>query len=103
MRVSLVISDVDGTLVTHDKVLYSTAQMNKAGWLAAASAMVGVVGIGFGFWWADYVAALVISCLVLRDAWRNTKAAVLSLMDEVPRTTDFNALDPAPPDVVGRG
>src|SRR4051794_2050615 len=32
--------------VMHDKVLYSNAQMNKAGWLAAASAMVGVVGIG---------------------------------------------------------
>jgi divalent metal cation (Fe/Co/Zn/Cd) transporter len=82
--------------VTHDKVLYSTAQMNKAGWLAAVSAMVGVTGIGFGFWWADYVAALVISALVLRDAWRNTKAAVLGLMDEVPRTTDFAAADPAP-------
>jgi divalent metal cation (Fe/Co/Zn/Cd) transporter len=82
--------------VMHDKVLYSTAQMNKAGWLAAASAMVGVVGIGFGLWWADYAAALVISGLVLRDAWKNTKAAVLSLMDEVPRTTDFASADPAP-------
>jgi divalent metal cation (Fe/Co/Zn/Cd) transporter len=58
--------------------------------------MVGVVGIGLGFWWADYVAALVISCLVLRDAYRNTKVAVLSLMDEAPKTTDFAAADPAP-------
>lgn len=82
--------------VTHDKVLFSNAQMNRAGWLASASAMVGVVGIGLGFWRADYVAALVISGLVLRDAYRNTKCAVLSLMDEVPKTTDFAAADPAP-------
>jgi divalent metal cation (Fe/Co/Zn/Cd) transporter len=81
--------------VTHDKVLYSNAQMNKAGWLAAA-AMTGVAGIGLGFWWADYVAALVISGLALRDGYRNTKAAVLSLMDETPKTTDFAADDPAP-------
>jgi divalent metal cation (Fe/Co/Zn/Cd) transporter len=82
--------------VTHDKALYSTAQMNKAGWLASVSALVGVIGIGLGFWWADYVAALVISVLVLRDGWRNTKTAVLSLMDEYPRTTDFAAADSAP-------
>jgi divalent metal cation (Fe/Co/Zn/Cd) transporter len=82
--------------VMHDKILYSNAEMNKAGWLAAASAVVGVFGIGLGFWWADYVAALAIAGLVLRDAWRNLRAAVLSLMDEVPRTTDFAAADPAP-------
>jgi divalent metal cation (Fe/Co/Zn/Cd) transporter len=80
--------------VTHDKVLYSNAQMNKAGWLAAASAIVGVAGIGLGYWWADYVAALVISLLVLRDAYRNLKTAVLTLMDETPQTTDFTATDP---------
>jgi divalent metal cation (Fe/Co/Zn/Cd) transporter len=81
--------------MTHDKVLYSTAQMNKAGWLAAVAAIVGVVGIGLGFWWADYAAALAISGLVLQDAYRNLKAAVLSLMDETPKTTDFLADDPA--------
>jgi divalent metal cation (Fe/Co/Zn/Cd) transporter len=80
--------------VTHDKVLFSNAQMNKAGWLAAASAMVGVTGIGLGYWWADFVAALVISGLVLRDAYRNTVVAVLTLMDEAPQTTDLTAPDP---------
>ncbi len=82
--------------VMHDKILYSAAQMNKAGWLAAVAAMAGVIGIGLGFWWADYAAALVISLLVLRDAWRNTRTAVLSLMDQAPKSTDFAAADPAP-------
>jgi divalent metal cation (Fe/Co/Zn/Cd) transporter len=82
--------------VMHDKILYSNAEMNKAGWLAATSAIVGVFGIGLGYWWADYVAALVISGLVLHDAYKNTKAAVLCLMDETPKTTDMSADDPAP-------
>jgi len=86
--------------VMHDKVLYSNAQMNKAGWLAAVSAIVGVAGIGLGYWWADYVAALVIAMLVLYDAYRNLKTAILSLMDESPRTTDFNAADPTPARIV---
>ena len=32
----------------HNKVLYADAKMNKADWLTAGAAMVGVVGIGFG-------------------------------------------------------
>ena len=37
----------------HNKVLYADAKMNKADWLTAGAAMVGVLGIGFGLWWAD--------------------------------------------------
>jgi divalent metal cation (Fe/Co/Zn/Cd) transporter len=32
----------------HNKVLYADAKMNKADWLTASAAMVGVVGIGSG-------------------------------------------------------
>ena len=34
--------------------------------------MLGVVGIGFGLWWADSVAASVISIDILRDGRRTT-------------------------------
>jgi len=37
----------------HDKVLHADATMNKADWLTAGAAMVGVLGIGLGLWWAD--------------------------------------------------
>ena len=49
----------------HDKVLYADADMNKADWMTAVAAMVGVAGIGIGLWWADSVAALVISASIL--------------------------------------
>ena len=79
----------------HDKVLYANAQMQKAGWLSAASALVGVAGVGFGLWWLDYVAALVISLLILKDGVTSAREALSILMDEAPRTTDFAAADPA--------
>lgn len=36
----------------HDKVLHADAKMNKADWMTAAAALVGVLGIGLGWWWA---------------------------------------------------
>jgi len=72
----------------HDKVLYADADMNKADWMTAAAAAVGVAGIGFGLWWADYAAALVISFSILRDGVRNTRAAISALMDKRARTYD---------------
>ncbi|MEJ1179623.1 cation transporter [Pseudarthrobacter sp. CCNWLW217] len=72
----------------HDKVLFADADMNKADWMTAAAAAVGVAGIGFGLWWADYAAALVISFSILHDGVRNTRAAISALMDKRARTYD---------------
>ena len=47
--------------VLNDKVLHTDAEMNKADWMTALAAMVGVLGIAVGFWWADSAAAAVIS------------------------------------------
>ncbi|MEJ1194160.1 cation transporter [Pseudarthrobacter sp. CCNWLW207] len=72
----------------HDKVLFADADMNKADWMTAAAAALGVAGIGFGLWWADYAAALVISFSILHDGVRNTRAAISALMDKRARTYD---------------
>ena len=72
----------------HDKVLYADAKMNKADWMTAGAAGIGVIGIGFGFWWADAVAALVISLDIAHDGWTNVRAAARDLMDEQPSTYD---------------
>ncbi|PTT66542.1 cation diffusion facilitator family transporter [Arthrobacter sp. HMWF013] len=81
----------------HDKVLYADADMNKADWMTAAAAAVGVAGIGLGWWWADYAAALIISGSILHDGIRNTRAAISALMDKRART-----YDDAEPHPVGR-
>ena len=78
----------------HDKVLYADADMNKADWLTGAAATLGVVGIGFGLWWADGVAALVISFDIVKDGVTNLRAAVTDLMDRRPMSVDHKTNDP---------
>jgi cation diffusion facilitator family transporter len=78
----------------HDKVLYADAQMNKADWMTVSAAIVGVVGIGFGLWWADAVAALFISVSIVHDGWKNVRAAVHDLMDARPRRHDAREYHP---------
>ncbi len=80
----------------HDKVLWADALMNKADWMTGAAAAVGVIGIGFGLWWADAVAAILIALDVLHDGYRHTTAAIRDLIDEVPRTVDDEELDHLP-------
>lgn len=67
----------------NDPVLAADGAMQQADWLTAAAAIVGIIGIGFGLWWADAVAALFISLDVLHDGWRHTRGAVRDLTDHV--------------------
>jgi cation diffusion facilitator family transporter len=78
----------------HNKVLYADAKMNKADWLTASAAMVGVAGIGFGLWWADAVAAALISLDITHDGFSNLRRAVVDLMDQSPTTIDQDETDP---------
>lgn len=68
----------------HEKTLFADADMNKADWMTAVAGVLGIVGIGLGFWWADAVAAGFISIDVLRDGFGNVRRAFADLMDERP-------------------
>jgi cation diffusion facilitator family transporter len=72
----------------HDKVLFADARMNRADWLTASAAIVGVVGIGFGIWWADSVAAIVIALDILHDGQRYLRESIADLLDDAPKTHD---------------
>jgi cation diffusion facilitator family transporter len=78
----------------HDKVLYADAQMNKADWMTAGAALVGVIGIGFGAWWMDAAAAIVIGADIAHDGSKYTRAAVKDLLDGRPRKADESAVHP---------
>jgi cation diffusion facilitator family transporter len=80
----------------NDKVLYADAEMNRADWMTGGAAMLGVVGIGFGLWWADSVAASIISLDIVRDGLKNLRVAVDDLMDKEPTVVDDSRADPLP-------
>ena len=80
----------------HDKTLHADADMNKADWLSAAAGILGILGIGIGWWWADAVAAGVIALDVVRDGVTNLKNVVEDLMDRRPKTVDHRAPDDIP-------
>lgn len=74
--------------VLHNKLLYADAAMARADWHTNAASVVGVLGVGFGLWWLDGVAALFISVGIVQDGVRSTRYAVRDLMDERARTYD---------------
>lgn len=80
----------------HDKVLYADAEMNRADWLTAGAAVLGIIGIGAGLWWADAVAAIIISADIVRDGVRTTRTAVADLVDRRPRTVTDDRPHPLP-------
>ena len=77
-------------------MLFADAEMNRADWLTAGAAMLGVVGIGFGLWWADGVAATIIALDITHDGYKNLKVAVSDLMDKEPTVVDHSRADPMP-------
>jgi divalent metal cation (Fe/Co/Zn/Cd) transporter len=82
----------------HDKVLYADADMGKANWTSGLATVIGVLGIGIGWWWADSAAALLVSLSILKDGVTNVRGAMLGLTDVEARTFDDREVHP----LVGR-
>jgi divalent metal cation (Fe/Co/Zn/Cd) transporter len=78
----------------HDKVLFADAKMNKANWMTGTAAIIGVVGIGFGLWWMDATAAIVIGLDITHDGLTYTAAAVKDILDGRPRRDDEKGVLP---------
>jgi cation diffusion facilitator family transporter len=72
----------------NDKVLHTDAEMQKADWMTGIAAMAGVLGIGFGYWWADAAAAGLISFGILKDGISAVRAASAELVDGAPRALE---------------
>ena len=80
----------------HDKALYADAEMMFADWKSVIAAIAGIIGIAFGLWWADGVAASIISLDIVRDGVSNVRQVARDLMDHVPTTVDHKSIDPLP-------
>lgn len=78
----------------HEKTLYADADMNKADWMTALAGIVGILGVGMGWWWADSVAAGFIAIDVLTDGVLHVRNAMKDLMDHRPTTVEDEEPDP---------
>jgi divalent metal cation (Fe/Co/Zn/Cd) transporter len=86
--------------VLHNKLLYADADMAKADWQTTVASIVGVLGVGVGVWWLDGAAALFISLGIVWDGVKNTKAAIVDLMDQRARTHDSSQPHPLAREIV---
>jgi cation diffusion facilitator family transporter len=80
--------------VLYDKTLAADADINAADWQSAAAAVVGLIGVAFGLWWADSAAAVLISLEIIRSGWTELRTALGDIMDRRPKTLDQKTDDP---------
>lgn len=80
----------------HDHVLHVDADMNRADWLTAVGAGIGVIGIGLGLWWLDAVAAGVIAADITWDGFKNLRQVMADMLDETPKIIDGSAREALP-------
>ncbi|WP_022682821.1 cation transporter [Sphingobium bisphenolivorans] len=76
----------------NDKLLHTDALMNKANWLTGAAGLAGVIGLGLGWWWADSLAAALISLDVLNDGIKALRSSTAELVDGTPRALSSASL-----------
>ena len=72
----------------HNKILITDANTQKADWQTAGAAILGIIGIGFGLWWADSVAAIIISISIISDGFKRTKGSMTDILEQIPTEID---------------
>jgi cation diffusion facilitator family transporter len=80
----------------HEKALQTDADINKGDWLSGLAGVLGITGIAFGYWWADSVAAGIISFEIIRDGYSDLRNSVAQLMNRRPTDIEGKEDDPAP-------
>lgn len=75
-----------------DKLIHTDALMNKANWQTGVAGFLGVALLGWGWWWADSVAAIVIATGIIADGFRALRIATAELLDGTPRELDRDVM-----------
>ena len=68
-----------------DKVLHTDALMQKADWMTGFAGIGGILGVGFGLWWADAAASGLISASIIKDGIGALRSSTAELVDGAPR------------------
>jgi cation diffusion facilitator family transporter len=80
----------------HEKALQTDAEINKADWQVGVAGILGLLGLGLGYWWADAVAAGIISFDIIKDGVKTLRNSVAQLMNKRPSDVESREQDPTP-------
>ncbi len=80
----------------HEKALQTDAEINKADWQVGVAGILGILGLGLGWWWADAVAAGIISLDIVKDGLKTLRNSVAQLMNKRPSDVESREQDPVP-------
>lgn len=72
----------------YDRILLADSLMNKASWMSGLASILGIIGIGLGFWWADALAGIIISIDIIHDGYVNLKQSICELLNQTPKRID---------------
>ena len=79
-----------------DRELQAEVVMNTDEWASEGAAIVGIVLVSFGWWWADAASAAFIAVQIIRDGWDNVRQVIGDLIDEAPNRLDSHELEDLP-------
>jgi cation diffusion facilitator family transporter len=83
----------------HSKAVQGESEMNSNEWMSEGAGILGILLVGFGWWWADAAAAAVISLEVIHGGWNNLRQVIGDLMDEAPSKLGTHELESLPEQV----
>src|SRR3954447_12974308 len=82
----------------HDKALQTSAMLDKGDWLSGLAGVAGILGIAFGYWWADSAAAAFISIEIVKDGFKDgfdeLRNSIAQLMNKRPSDVESKEPDP---------
>ena len=78
----------------HDKALQTSAMLDKGDWLSGIAGVLGIIGIAYGWWWADSAAAAFISIEIVKDGFGELSNSIAQLMNKRPSDVESKEPDP---------
>jgi cation diffusion facilitator family transporter len=68
----------------HSKAIEAESATNRNEYMSEGAGIIGILLVGFGYWWGDALAAALISLQIIMEGWQNLQQVIRDLMDEAP-------------------
>ena len=80
----------------HSKAIEADSATHRNEWMSEGAGIIGIMLVGFGLWWADAVAAALISLQIVQEGHHNLRQVIGDLMDEAPSKLGEHELEDLP-------